>query len=178
MKTGNYWIYEVYRISPNGDEVLTGGIDSIYVTKDTIINENKYFETNHNTLGDYSPNFNYFRDSSGFLVNHWGSKIFSYLPETDTLYSFFTFSPDTLAKITIHMIEKNQMRTISTGTYNTYNRRTTFEFYPPYNSRFTHRYQNIIFAEGLGIISETLPIFIQDTNTYERRLIRYNVSEN
>jgi len=50
MKTGNYWIYEVYKISTNGNEVITGGIDSIYVTKDTLINGNIFFETNHSSL--------------------------------------------------------------------------------------------------------------------------------
>ena len=43
LKIGNYWIYQTYKIDSLGNESIDGAVDSVRVTKDTLINGNTYF---------------------------------------------------------------------------------------------------------------------------------------
>ena len=76
FKVGNYWIYQDYSIDSLGTESGFGRIDSIYISKDTLINNVQYFVF----VGGFYGNSlypRYQRDSLGYIVNEKGTKLFS-----------------------------------------------------------------------------------------------------
>lgn len=90
LKANNYWIYETYQIEPDGKETDKQYTDSIFVEKDTIMNNNTYFKLNTFNKNISNTNYllretNYYRDSSGYLVNDKGEIWFSVFNFSDTL---------------------------------------------------------------------------------------------
>jgi len=86
FKVGNYWIYQDYYIDSLGTEKMSNIIDSVYISKDTLINNVQYFVFNDSYYGS-SIYPRYQRDSLGFIVNEKGQKIFSTSNFTDYIFT-------------------------------------------------------------------------------------------
>ena len=102
FKVGNYWIYQDYSIDSLGTESGFGRIDSIYISKDTLINNVQYFVF----VGGFYGNSlypRYQRDSLGYIVNEKGTKLFSTSNFTDYIFSDIYRTQDSKAMILSRM---------------------------------------------------------------------------
>ena len=99
MSVGNYWVYEMFEIDTNGNEVNMGWLDSIYVSEKEVIRGETYYLFESGNRGPGGCFTTSVRDSSGYLVNWEGTILFApddfsdtlavdveMLSETDTLY--------------------------------------------------------------------------------------------
>jgi hypothetical protein len=86
MTVGNYWVYDTYKIDSNGNELLYGENDTTLIEKDTLIAGESYFKIRGKGFGYGSAEqVNFYRDSSGYIVDEKGTKVFSQNYFYDTL---------------------------------------------------------------------------------------------
>ena len=82
MEVGNYWIYQVNSIDKNGTSTYIR-TDSAYIATTKDIGGITYFEY-HVPAINYTE---YLRDSSSYLVDEKGEKLFYHKYDNDTLYN-------------------------------------------------------------------------------------------
>jgi len=85
LAVGNYWVYQNYTVDSLGNERLINEIDSVIITKDTIVNNIKYyvFGGGGNRYQLMFPRL--VRDSLGYLVSDKGNVLFSSTNYSDTI---------------------------------------------------------------------------------------------
>lgn len=90
LDIGNYWVYQTTRVDIDGVETITNDIDSVIITRDTIISDNQYFIfEGKEGFGPSTAGFilRMMRDSLGYLVDSKGNIYYSETISTDTLHS-------------------------------------------------------------------------------------------
>lgn len=175
-KVGNYWIYQHYKIDNNGISTPIEVFDSCFVEKDTTINSKKYsklFRPNHNNLFPYNQ---FIRDSLHYIVNSRGEILFSSQDFQTVFYSHSDIlnSNDTVCKSFFKMDNKNATTLTPAGTFITSNAKETQYFYS-HNVITLTKTRNTLYAEKIGIVSESAFIFPMAMYNYERRLVRYSI---
>ena len=178
LKVGNYWIYERIKTDLFGNVTFLGTIDSCYVMADSTINGNtyhKYIAPGYPTLAD---SIYFLRDSSSCLVSASGEILFSFNNFSTTFEDYYSFVnvTDTLCHITTYMTDKDSVITVPAGNFTTSNFQKQYIMYPPYNTAGTYRYINNRFADGVGLIKQTLPFFASSPDITEKVLIRHHVN--
>lgn len=170
MANGNYWIYEVYY----GDSSLTFGnpvnIDSVYVQKDSICNNNNYKVIKGNSLI-----YEIIRDSSNYLVSHKGERLFSLNKEDELLSEYFV--PNTNEDVFISWSMKSQ-DSIFISKNNSFVCKYVLGTVKVVNPNISHLYNDRIifraYSKNIGIVAQRFTYAY--ANAYiEYRLIRYNV---
>lgn len=124
LDIGNYWVYENVMIDTLGDETIDEFIDSLIVTRDTLINGNSYAVIEGVKKFAQQPNEwqvrHILRDSSGYMVDHTGGILFSANNFTDTLrirVQLYNDDQDTLF-ISHYKMEKPEEKVIvKAGTF-------------------------------------------------------------
>ena len=178
LKTGNYWIYQVYNVDSMGNGPALNQFDSTYVRADTVIHGNTYYQVVSTT-----PPYNYdiwLRDSLHYLVNQYGKIQFSAQDFTNTFTSGpFLFDPqqgDTIAWFTQKMADKNALFNTPAGTFVTSDFQTIYDMYPGHNQAGTHRVIHKRFAGNVGVVSETIPFYALSPGYKEKRLVRFHLN--
>lgn len=178
LKIGNYWIYQQYKIDTLGNVTALSTIDSCYVVKDTIMNGRTFFKI-------YSPHYIYnhffMSDSLHYIISPGNNIKFSSQDFTTVFDSRHNLAQpgDTIYQASSKMTDKDLSVTVGAGTFITSNFKTTYNFYPnwrPYGNISKTRSINTRYAKNIGIVTETLPFFLNDPNYIERRLIRYHLN--
>ncbi len=179
LKVGNYWVYQIFDVDSLGQGPPLNEYDSCSITKDTVINGNRYYYLSSLIpLNDKIHN-HWLRDSLHYLVDDAGSIRFSskdFTTAFSTVVTAMGTPPDTMA------VAKEQMESGATyyntpaGPYTTLNFKTTYEMYPGYQIYGKHRYLHQRHAKDIGIVSATIPFFAGQARYRERRLIRYHLN--
>ena len=179
MAIGNYWVYENVTIDSLG-VTLSDKIDSVIITKDTLIdNETFYIFEQTRTLSNgtiLTGHKQFYRDSSGYIIDSSGAIFFSDENFTNTLQieEFITGS-DTVYITTYKMEYVNEIVSVPAGDFEVLNFKGTVWVPDPNQGVPNPRYINDYFAPNVGKIFENT--FFLSSNNYkiERRLLRYNV---
>lgn len=179
LKVGNYWVYERFNVDSNGTSTTQNVFDSCYVEKDTNINNNTYFKIvkPHPYLSNQKE-IMFLRDSSHYTVNSNGKIIFS-PQDFSTIFEsqYYIATPgDTLCQMIKKMADKDMAVSTPAGSYLTSNSKETYYMYPNWSGAGNPRYKHTRYAENIGIVIETLPLFASNPNSTERRLIRYHLN--
>lgn len=170
MAVGNYWIYQLVTIDTNGVETIDPLLDSVYISKDSVINGKTYFEVTGMVFFQAPSWKRYYRDSLQFVVDEFGTLI--YAPEyfTDTMR--FDTVPTTYTSFQI-MKHLDSLVTVPYGNFITSSAERTVNLIPPYpwaNPRFTHT----LFSQYTGVVNESR-FFVSSPDYMEGRLVRYYV---
>ena len=175
-KAGNYWIYQHYKVDNNGLSTPLEIYDSCYVEKDTIINSKKYFKLHRSDQNNIFPSNQIIRDSLHYIVNSRGDILFSSQDFQTVFYTHYeiTNSIDTVVKAVFKMDNKNATTNTPAGTFITSNAKET-QYYYSNNVILITKTRNTLYAEKIGIVSESAIIFPMAMNNYERRLVRYSI---
>ncbi len=178
LKTGNYWVYEHFKIDNFGNEEKLTTIDSVVITRDTIINDMKYYVVEGNYIDKRFRILDILRDSSGYLVNDKGQIKFSEDNFSDILLvQNTTFGDSTYATVYYKMEKQDDPITVPAGTFNDIlNYKGTAKFYG--NNDPFYKDKNTYYAKDVGIILDTYYwISKAKKYKYERRLVRYHISD-
>lgn len=177
-KPGSWWKYEWFEIDSMGNEFSLGGKDCLYVVGDTTINGNIFTHITGDSYMFPTPSNWFWRDSSHYLVDQFGNKLFSTYEKLDTL-KIYPGSQYTIYSIT-HGIESPC--TVPAGAFMVYE--NELHYHNSNGTPFTACDSIYIsyrrFANGIGIISEQLSFasLLQIECKYmERRLIEYYIPE-
>lgn len=175
MKVGNYWVYQNYNFDSNNEVYIDLQTDSVCISKDTIINGNKYFKFEYysNTI----KSIIFFRDSSRNLINTNGDIYFSEDNLTDTLLeNYKIINSDTLCKTTYLMDNTPiEINTPSGIYYDILTYKGTIKPYPNWlTSNNSILYSFYYYKKGIGLVSEKLPN-LSGVGYTESKLIRYNI---
>jgi hypothetical protein len=167
---GNYWIYSHNRVDSNGN-VLATLFDSAYVSNDTITNGNSYM---------FVPNYvlqamNFLRDSSGFLVNHYGDRFLTItnLPDTIEITNDIFYDRYKICEVYPGTI------TTPAGTFNNIIKTSTFVYFkPPMDTTFNPVVAEMYFAKDVGLIREKyfyFSLLVSSGEHFERELTAFSV---
>lgn len=182
LKTGNYWVYEMYLVDSNQVATSMGIIDSSYIEKDTSINGKIYYKKiEHNY--PYEPSHAvYLRDSSGYIVDSKGAIVFASGSNTGpfnftAIINPVVSPPDTLHTLASYVTDQNVSTTVGAGTFITTNFQVVVHSYPGVFTYPSQEYRTINhkFARGVGEVVRGLPFFSTDITKRELRLLRYHV---
>ena len=168
LKVGNYWVYEVYTVEPDGNETFMR-TDSCWIVKDTVINGNTYYEYANYLMNEMNS---YLRDSLHYVVQSDGyiifsSQIFDTILETD----YYISEGDTIIKTTTKMTDKNFMINVPAGGYVTFNYQELIKLFPSFENSVT-QIRNTRYAKDVGIIKQDMPTNTSNPNKIQRRLVR------
>ncbi len=81
---GSWWKYESYTVDSMGVETLNPEIDCVYVVGDTMINGEVYSHLQGTYFGAFTLN-TIRRDSSHYIINSFGGRLFSTVEQIETL---------------------------------------------------------------------------------------------
>jgi hypothetical protein len=174
LKTGNYWIYEGYRVDTNGIATSTGDFDSAYIEKDTLIRGAVYYKLYEKpyVLGELQFS-SFLRDSSGYLVSDDGGIRASYVNFTDTIV-IDTTNPDLYSGYR-KMIGKDSLVTVPAGAFASVTSSMQVIPAPAYASQVPVRYLYDVYGKGVGKM-KTHSFFFLGPISIEARLVRYKVN--
>ncbi|HLG02608.1 MAG TPA: hypothetical protein VI731_03375 [Bacteroidia bacterium] len=170
LAIGNYWIYECVRIDTNGTETITYPEDSVYISKDSLINGETYYELRGMNWIPCLSCVEYVRDSAGFIVTCHGEKLFA------PVYDNYLFSFDSISNYsgTYHyMTSGNTLVNVPAGMFITAVVTQVTYFHPNYNWD-NPRYNNIYYCDGIGVVKEE-QYYDASPDMNVGRLLRYHV---
>ena len=176
LAVGNYWIYQRFKIDTNGAVTPLNIYDSCYVSSQTTLNGDTYYEMYR--INSYGTPYSYLRDSAGWINNSDLRTIFSPTDFSKIFHIGYAGAnpTDTIAKAINKMTGKDSLVITPAGTFITSNSQWTHYMYPAWQYYGKIRRTNTCYAENVGIVLETLNIIYTDQYTYERRLVRYHVN--
>lgn len=177
---GNYWIYSHYEVDSSGNETERDRIDSITVSRDTVINNYQYFvleQTRIKKSGSLGGVIDILRDSSGYIVNEKGEIRFSADNFTDILASEpGVFGDDTLYTLTYKMETFPDQVSVPAGDFEVLNYKGTVTTPQQTPGILNPRYINNLYSDNVGKVLETY-LYVYSTGIIEKRLVRYYVSK-
>ncbi len=177
-KPGSWWKYEWFEIDSMGNELFLGEVDCMYVAGDTIINGNTFTHITGDSYIYPTPTNWFWRDSSHYLVDHFGNKLFSTYEKLDTL-GIFLGSQYNIYSIAYGI---ESLTVVPAGTFMAYE--TESHYHNTNGTPFTAcdsiyvKYRR--FSNGIGILTEQLSLLtlLQVECKYmERRLTEYYIAE-
>jgi hypothetical protein len=179
LMTGNYWVYQRFRIDTNGNETPTAIFDSCYIEKDTIIGGRIYYQ--YITPDDFNPsqqNKTYLRDSLHYLITNNRNILFSSQDHTTIFDHHYNIQgTDTLYELTFKMVDSVVTAHTPAGIFQALNSRKIYYLYPTFFPPGIHKIENTLYAPEIGIVSQTLHGTFSNPATTERRLIRYYLNQ-
>jgi len=179
LAIGNYWIYQNFNVDEAGIETATSIVDSVTVTRDTVVNSQTYYvlEGTNQPFNENRGVIDLLRDSSGYLVNRNGLIRFAENDFTKELARKVEIqNGDTLFTL-VYQMEKQPLRAVvPAGTFDVLNYRGTLNYPTTISGLNNPRYINIQYANNVGKVSETI-LFYSDPRTIEKRLVRYHIQK-
>jgi len=179
LQVGNYWIYEQFRVDAFDTATSLGVYDSCYVEKDTLINNNLYLKVIRPRIPGENYSGRFVRDSSHYLVNHFGQILFSSQNFTDTFYNYYLTAggtTDTICEVVVKMADKDLLIATPAGQFQTSSFKQTYKMYPNWSFEGNLRSIDTRYSENIGIVSETFPFYVSSPDYIQRRLLRYKLN--
>lgn len=176
LAVGNYWVYEQWKIDTNGVPSNLAMLDSAYVSADTVINGNTYYDYRY-SLAPNNPNW--IRDSSGILINSSGEVLATNQLGTGVFkVSYITINLDTVADVDHFMTSTQVSITVPSGSYQCIQYNGEHTFRPPFdltiNSGANPKTSQEEYADGIGKVRYCF-YYASVPDRFENRLLRYNV---
>lgn len=85
LATGNYWVYQRYRVDSIDNVVEVLGLDSIFISGDSVVNGETYYVVHRTVM---VPQWTYlWRDSAGYLVTPEHEVVFCTDPLDQLIYT-------------------------------------------------------------------------------------------
>lgn len=175
LTIGSYWVYNTYNVTSAENEVELARVDSVYISRDTIIRGNRYLIFEGTLHPSPYPNpgiIEMVRDSSGYFVNSNGRILFTEKNFTDILYSdVYLMGEDTIYTSSYKMERETAPKTVPAGTFNVLNFKGEITLYATSPQMSVN--SNTLYAENVGKIVETT--VYTSGRIIESRLVRYHI---
>jgi len=159
FEVGQYWIYEgTITQASTGQQTTISKTDSLYISRDTLINRHQYFLVEGTRLGE--PVKWWLRPSGTELLDEANHLLFSMEQYFDTLTWPVSLLPEGVDKVQT-VLKKEEAVTVPHGAYPAIVFDQIFHLSPNNNSYQGESiiYESIIFGKGVGpiLFTRTLP---------------------
>ena len=169
LEIGNYWVYEWFEISPNGTEEPYGKIDSVYIAKDTLIQDHTYFIKSGTFLGNESMNILF--DSANSLYDYTTKEIQFTIDPTKKSIRNFGSSDSPLAIGTYSLNIESESVDVPAGTFDCLNYEGKIESTES-DYAYGTRLNSNLYSSSVGLVKITTNYY-SSPNNLEMRLVRY-----
>ena len=180
LDSGTYWVYVHYDIDSLGNEIEKDRIDSVIISRDTIINNLQYFVlegTNYPNNGISWGVLDILRDSSGYIVNDKGEIRFSEDNFSNILASKTeVLNEDTLYTLTYQMEILSDPINVPAGDFEVLNFKGTVTTPQQIIGVENPRFLNNLYSNNVGKVLQSY-FYIHSPIISEKRLVRYNVEK-
>ena len=168
---GNYWVYEVYKVDALGNETLLDFQDTIRITGEAARDGEIYYTFLDNNF-DFGERVYSVRDSSGFLVDIEGTILFS-----DSVFDE-VLRTDIINPIQIVYTMDGEEVEVSApaGDFDCLNFTGMYNEIDP-DSDYPIRILNNFYSAEIGLVSSNTFFFSDTENSFERRLLEFNIEE-
>ncbi len=180
MEIGSYWVYENYKIDAEGEETKLPELDSVVVSRDTLINNETYYvfegKTHPFTMWKIQS---IVRDSATYIIDFKGNIVFSIDHLLDTINKNVVINnSDTMYALYYLMNNTNYPVSTTAGDFDAF--KVNGHFYMKRDSLGNlmkdERELDYYYSPDIGRTIGTL--FYASTDWYwEKRLLRYYIPE-
>lgn len=116
LATGNYWVYQGYRVDSADNVVATLAVDSFFVSGDSVVNGETFWKVHRNVI---MPATTYlWRDSAGCLVTEDHEVMFCADPLDELIYTDVQGPVGVQLDYTVYSTPETI--TVAAGTFSTY----------------------------------------------------------
>lgn len=176
LQTGNYWVYERWKVDTNGVETNFGTLDSTYILADTTVNGTTYYDYRYSLASTFP---NWIRDSSGYLVAINGEILCTPSTNTSVFRTGYIFiNQDTVADLSYYMTQGTINVSVPAGNFLCAELNVAYLFRPPFNTTLNNgsnpKIFNDAYAAGTGKVRYSYYYASLPYKT-ECRLLRYFV---
>jgi hypothetical protein len=171
LAAGNYWVYQGYRVDSVDNVVATLGVDSFFVSGDSVVNGETYWKVHRTVI---TPNWTYlWRDSAGYLVTEDHEVMFCVDPMDELIYTDVQGPVGVLLDYTVYSTPETI--TVPAGTFSTYKMQCEITSIGGFPEQPDWKRLRSYWAEGVGRVRyyEFFSLF-PTGKRYD--LVRYDVS--
>jgi len=171
LTVGNFWIYERSFCDSTWEDCTLKSIDTSFVTKDTVINNNTYFKVEGvNPVGQKSTGF--LRDSLDYIVSSSGNIVFSNKDFTTKLSEQYiiTGNNDTAFYIYTKMHEEPYSIQVPAGDFDCLDRRLSL--FSKSDNFESERNTHNLFAKGIGPVYNQV-MYVNSGAGFKQELIEF-----
>jgi hypothetical protein len=116
LATGNYWVYQGYRVDSADNVIEALSVDSFFVSGDSVVNGQTYWKVHRTVI---TPNWTYlWRDSAGYLVTEDHEVMFCADPLDELIYTDVQGPVGVQLDYTVYSTPETI--TVAAGTFSTY----------------------------------------------------------
>lgn len=177
LKVGNKWVYKNYKLESNDQYIDTGVTDSIEIIAKEAINNITYFKFRRKTTGNENgitfcnPNgvhYELLRDSLGYLIKPDGTIKYANNDYSERI----VVNQDWGGAIYEELQSDTEMITVEAGVYECVN---TYRYMKDINNQQLAGLDRIYYADGIGLIMDTVSFASSTPHIIERRLYSYEL---
>lgn len=179
MKTGNYWVYDCYKVDSMGVETLQNNFDSTVVVGDTIVGSHTYHKMISYKFGSNLGLPQFLRDSSSYIVDSHGRISFSYSDTTSILAKRVEIiNGDTLFTNELKMLGGSYQVNVPAGSFLSLASAQNIIEYMKVNGTINkiNIQHKTFYSKDIGIIQYSYNYFSQPYVRFEMRLRDYKVN--
>ncbi|MFA5835304.1 MAG: hypothetical protein WDA22_17625 [Bacteroidota bacterium] len=169
MSIGSYWVYKVYEADTSLVFSDAGLLDSIVVTKDSLVNGYSYKVFKSSIFG-----VSLYRDSSEMIVNNDGEKLLSLNKKLTFIENRYVLPNDTMYYLTSVLSKTDSTFSVLAGTFNSKYIIGTIKYMeenPPYMKQRNYK---TAYAKNVGLVYKRL-FYLFGPNYLEYKLLRYQI---
>jgi len=178
LSIGNYWVYNHYDVSESGELTETDIIDTVTVTRDTLVGGVVYYVLE----GGYYPIVPenesivaIVRDSSGYIVDINNEILFSEDNFTDTLRSVsYSNYGEPFLEARYKMEMEDSPVSTPAGTFDVLNYQGTIETFSD-GELDQRRFTNTYYAREVGKVFDSF-FYVGSNEQFEKRLVDYHIN--
>jgi hypothetical protein len=181
LEVGNYWIYEYYTSDSTLNFINQNIIDSVYIEKDSVCNGNVYAVVWSSYWSDPShlTGQDLIRDSSGYIVNQNGSRLFTINQTTSNLIAYYPLDfpgyHDSTFYMTWKMKNSDSICVVPAGQYLAKYVIGNLKATKPVSRAMQERNYYYAYAKDIGLVSKRQG-YVGSPEYLEENLIRYRVN--
>lgn len=175
LEIGNYWVYERSGCDSTWTDCDYISTDTNWITKDTIINNLKYFKLEGKNLFGVNHHV-YMRDSGDYIVNHTGHIIISdkdFNRKIYERYEIVSSTNDTLVYIYNQIVDKPNNIEVPAGAFNCIDFRGSF--YRKHDNFEKENNYHQYYAENVGQVYQNA-VFVMSLGGLQRELVSYQLN--
>lgn len=175
INVGNYWVYEISGCDSTWTDCNIIRIDTVKITKDTIISGTKYFKFQGSNPINYGSSGSFLRDSLQYIVNNFGDIIMSNTDFESIIGEQYIVNQDTLYYWYSKMQEEFFEVRVPVGYYKCLDKRLSFF---RHDENFEHEFNtHVFYAKNIGPVYNNW-MYASSTAGLKQELVDFRIIPN
>jgi len=174
MKVGSYWIYQHFKINPNGSDSAYSTTDSVFISGTKTINNNTYYKFE---IEGWTNSVMYYRDSLGNKVDTNGRIYMSEVSFNDTILTHTnSMGGNPIFHLARIMYDSDSTIDVPAGVFNNcIVAKSYVKLYIPTSGSNPYADYDY-YAKNIGLVQSSYR-WSSSGQMWERRLLRYYIPQ-